>query len=212
LAQPATQYHWILGSINGKGTIQLEMTSRSLWTIVHGMGFGAVYLLAGSGLLIEFHRRYIARTGSFTIADSPLLKWYLLAMACFAWLAVLTGTYIVYPWYRATPPAGTTDLTAFPQRLLMSHAATAGWHSLGMEWKEHVAWLVPIATTMAAGVVIRYGQDLRKHPRLRSAVLGAVLLSFVSAGLAGFWGAMINKFAPVSGGSTITLLEGKAHR
>ena len=80
-----------------------------------------------------------------------------------------------------------------------------------MEWKEHVAWLVPIATTMAAGVVIRYGQDLRNHPRLRSAVLGALLFSFASAGLAGFWGAMINKYAPISGGSAVTLMKGEAH-
>jgi hypothetical protein len=189
----------------------MEITSRSLWTFVHGMGFGTLYLLACSGLLVEFHRCFIARTDSVALGDSPLLKWYLMAMSFFAWLAVLTGTYIVYPWYRATPSAGTTDLTAFPQKLLMSHANTAGWHEMGMEWKEHAAWLVPIAITMATGVVIRYGQDLRNHPRLRSAVLAVVLFSFVSAGLAGFWGAMINKYAPVSGGSTVTLMKGDAH-
>ena len=82
---------------------------------------------------------------------------------------------------------------------------------MGMEWKEHVAWLVPITITMATGVVMRYGQDLRNHPRLRSAVLGAVLFSFASAGVAGFWGAMINKYAPVSGGSTIMLMKSEAH-
>jgi hypothetical protein len=63
---------------------------------------------------------------------------------------------------------------------------------------------------MAAGVVSRYGSDLRNHPRLRSAVFAAVLLSFVSAGLAGFWGAMINKYAPVAGGTTITLKKAEA--
>lgn len=187
----------------------MEITSRSLWTIIHGMGFGALYLLGVTGLLVEFHRRFIARTGSITLSDGPFLKWYLIAMSLFAWLAVLTGTYIVYPWYRATPPAGTTDLTAFPQKLLLSHATTAGWHSMGMEWKEHVAWLVPIAITMATEVVVRYGRDLRNHPRLRSAVLGAVLFSFASAGIAGFWGAMINKYAPVSGGQTVTLMKGE---
>jgi hypothetical protein len=189
----------------------MELTSRSLWTIVHGMGFGALYLLACSGLLVELHRRFVARTGSVTTSDTPFLKWYLVAMSFFAWLAVLTGTYIVYPWYRATPPIGTKDLTGFPQKLLMSQPSTIGWHSMGMEWKEHVAWLVPIAITMAAGIVIRYGRDLRHHPRLRSSVIVVVLFSFVSAGLAGFWGAMINKYAPVSGGSTVTLMKGGAH-
>lgn len=187
----------------------MEITSRSLWTLIHGMGFGALYLLACSGLLVEFHRRFLARTDSLAAGEGPFLKLYLVSMSFFAWLAVLTGTYVVYPWYRATPPAGTTDLTGYPQKLLMSHASTMGWHSMGMEWKEHVAWLVPITITMAAGVVVRYGGDLRHHPRLRSAVLGAVLFSFASAGLAGFWGAMINKYAPVSGGTTVTVMKGE---
>lgn len=38
----------------------------------------------------------------------------------------------------------------FPQRLLMSSPATIGWHSLGMEWKEHVAWFAPISITNLA--------------------------------------------------------------
>jgi hypothetical protein len=187
----------------------MEITSRSLWTLIHGMGFGALYLLACSGALIELYRRFIARSGSLASGDSPFLKLYLILMSFFAWLAVLTGTYLVYPWYRATPPRGVTDLTGYPQKLLMSQATTIGWHSMGMEWKEHVAWLVPITITMAAGMVVRYGSDLRNHPRLRSAVLVAVLFSFASAGLAGFWGAMINKYAPVTGGPTVTLMKGE---
>ncbi|WP_446745483.1 hypothetical protein [Silvibacterium acidisoli] len=190
----------------------MEVTSRSLWTIIHGMGFGALYLLACSGLLVELHRRFIARTDSVTVNGGPFLKWYLIAMSTCAWIAVLTGTYVVYPWYRATPPAGTTDLAGYPQKLLMAHANTIGWHSTGMEWKEHVAWLVPIAMTMATSVVIEYGRDLRNHTKLRNAVLVVVLLSFVSAGIAGFWGAMINKYAPITGGSTLTLEKSETRR
>ncbi len=67
---------------------------------------------------------------------------------------------------------------------------------------------VPIAITMAALVVARYGSDLRNHPRLRSAVLGAVLFSFASSAVAGFWGAMIDKAAPVEGGHTIIVMGG----
>jgi hypothetical protein len=188
----------------------MEITSRSLWTLIHGMGFGALYLLFCSGALVEIYWRFIACKGSMTSGDNRFLKHYLLVMSFFAWLAVFTGTYLVYPWYRATPAPGTADLSGYPQKLLMSKVTTIGWHSLGMEWKEHVAWLVPITITMAAGVVSRYGSDLRNHPRLRSAVFAAVLLSFVSAGLAGFWGAMINKYAPVAGGTTITLKKAEA--
>jgi hypothetical protein len=121
----------------------------------------------------------------------------------------LSGTYVVYPWYRAVPPAGTASLAAFPQRLLMASPSTSAWHSIGMEWKEHVAWLVPISITMAAAVFIRHGRNLRRHPQLRNAVLGFVLVSFLAAGVAGFFGAMLNKYAPVEGGQNLQLIHGK---
>ena len=36
----------------------MEMTTRGLWTMVHGMGFGALYLLACSFAFVELYRRY----------------------------------------------------------------------------------------------------------------------------------------------------------
>jgi hypothetical protein len=130
-------------------------------------------------------------------------------MAVLAWAAVLAGAYIVYPWYRAVPPPGTADLAMFPQRLLMSTPATIGWHSLGMEWKEHVAWFAPISITMVAFVFIRYGRDLANHKHLRTAVLSFAAASFLAAGIAGFFGAMIDKYAPVQGGHVIQLSNGE---
>jgi hypothetical protein len=75
------------------------------------------------------------------------MRIYLITMVVLAWAAVLSGAYAIYPWYRAAPPPGTVDLSMFPQRLLMSSPATIGWHSLGMELKEHVAWFAPISIT-----------------------------------------------------------------
>ena len=75
----------------------------------------------------------------FTAGQERFLKFYLITMVVLAWAAVLIGAYVIYPWYRAVPPLGTVDLSMFPQRLLMSSPNTVGWHSLGMEWKEHVA-------------------------------------------------------------------------
>lgn len=121
---------------------------------------------------------------------------------------MLTGAYVIYPWYRAVPPPGTTDLAMFPQRLLMSSPTTIGWHSLGMEWKEHIAWFAPMSITTVAFVFIRYGRDLKNHRQLRAAVLCFAVASFVSAGIVGFCGAMINKCAPVQGGHTIQLRQG----
>jgi hypothetical protein len=185
----------------------VEITSHGLWTLIHGMGFGALYLLACSGALVELYRFTSGRTAETSAGQERFLRAYLVTMVVLAWAAVLSGTYVVYPWYRATPPAGMHALTMFPQRLLLSSAATSGWHSLGMEWKEHIGWFVPIAITMAAGVFLRYGRDLKNHPQLRAAVLGFTLVSFAAAGVAGFFGAMINKYAPVQGGETIRLSQ-----
>ena len=188
----------------------MEITARALWTLIHGMGFGALYLLAFSGSLVELYRfTTSSASGEPTPGQERFFKFYLLAMVVLAWAAVLTGAYVIYPWYRAAAPPGTTDLSMFPQRLLMSRPKTIGWHSLGMEWNEHVAWFAPISITMVAFVLIRYGRDLKNHRHLRAAVLSFAMASFVAAGIAGFCGAMINKYAPVQGGSTIQLSRGE---
>src|SRR5665213_923119 len=188
----------------------MEITERGLWTLIHGMGFGALYLLACSGALVELYRFVGPSTpGALTARSERFLKFYLLTMVVLAWVAVLTGAYVVYPWYRAAAPAGTVDLAAFPQRLLMSSPSTTGWHSLGMEWKEHIAWFAPISITMAAFVFIKYGRDLKNHRQLRAGMLSFALASFIAAGVAGFFGAMISKYAPVQGGHTIQLSHGE---
>jgi hypothetical protein len=184
---------------------------HGLWTLIHGMGFGALYLLACSGGLLELYRSVTPASSSWpTPFNERFVKFYLIAMAVAAWAAVLTGAYIVYPWYRAASPpgpihSGAANLAMSPQRLLMSSPTTIGWHSLGMEWKEHVAWFAPISITMVAFVFAKYGRDLANHRQLRAAVLGFALASLVAAGIAGFFGAMIDKYAPVQGGPTIQL-------
>jgi hypothetical protein len=184
----------------------MEITVRGLWTLIHGMGFGALYLLACSGALIELFR--VTAPSTLTRGQERFVKGYLVAMAVLAWGAVLTGAYVIYPWYRAAAPAGMTDLTGFPQRLLLSNPGTAGWHSIGMEWKEHIAWFAPISVTMVAYVFTRYGRELGNHKQLRTAVLSFAAAAFLAAGVAGFFGAMIDKSAPVQGGGTIQLSAG----
>jgi hypothetical protein len=186
----------------------MEITARSLWTLIHGMGFGALYLLACSGAIVELYRFTTSPTPSVpTPGQERFLKVYLITMVVLAWAAVLIGAYVIYPWYRAVPPPGTVDLSMFPQRMLMSSPHTIAWHSLGMEWKEHIAWFAPIAITMVASVFIRYGRDLRNHRQLRTAGLCFAAASFVAAGVAGFFGAMLNKYAPVQGGHEIQFIH-----
>ena len=99
----------------------MDISSRALWTLIHGMGFGGLYLLACSGAIVELWRRYAPSSHApIGAGDRRFVEIYFAIMAVLAWLAVLTGAYVVYPWYRAVPPPGTTDLAAFPQRLLLS--------------------------------------------------------------------------------------------
>ncbi len=187
----------------------MEMTTRGLWTMVHGMGFGALYLLTCSFAIVELYRRYKpCSLEPISTDDETFLGRWLAAMAVVAWVTVLTGAYVIYPWYRAVPPTGTTALNAFPQALLKSSQSTIGWHAIGMEWKEHIAWMTPISITMAAAVFLHYRRYLRNYSQLRATVLTFVIVSFATAGVAGFFGAELNKHAPVEGGQTITLMQG----
>jgi len=186
----------------------MQMSFRELVTALHGMGFGAFFLLAFSGALFELYR-VCASNGSPELRSRGLkpLRAYLIAMCALGWAAVLSGAYVVYPWYRAHPPVGFTDYAEYPQRRLLSSPTTAGWHDFGMEWKEHVAWFAPIAMTMVAYVFIKYGPDLARHRRVRYAVFVFAAAAFASAGVAGILGALINKNAPVQGGATVILME-----
>ena len=186
----------------------MEISYRDLMTVLHGMGFGALFMLAFSGAIAELYRMTAPGVSlSSTGRDQFMMRVYLAAMVFLAWASVISGAYIVYPWYRAAVPPGTTDLADFPRALLLSSPHTAGWHDLGMEWKEHVAWLAPIAMTMVAYVFMRYGAVLNKKKQIRKAVLVFALVAFVATGVAGAFGAFLNKYAPVRGGATIHLMQ-----
>ena len=188
----------------------MEINLRALVTMIHGMLFGAFFLVATFGLVVEFCRSAFAEQFlSLSPRGYRLERLYLFTIVSLGWAAVLTGTYIVYPWYRAVPPAGATDFSHFPKYLLMSEATTAGWHSLGMEWKEHVAWIAPIAMTMVAYVLTTYRRSMQEHPQVCRAILVFALGALGAAGVAGLFGAMLNKYAPLNGGPVIRLVGRK---
>jgi len=175
----------------------MTLTPREIWAVIHGMILGAIFLLAYAGGLAE-----LINLGSQWTTEAGIAKrvrrlnigtW---VMAVVAWLTVITGTWIVYPWYRAKPPTG-ADLKMFPKALLISSPNTAGWHNFGMEWKEHVAWLSPILATAVAYMVTRYGARLAADEQVRKAVIVLFTLAFIAAAVAGLFGAFINKAAPV---------------
>ncbi len=175
----------------------MVLTPREIWAVIHGMILGALFLLAYAGGLAE-----LINLGSKWSTEAGIASrvrrlitgtW---VMAVVAWLTVITGTYIVYPWYRAPLPPG-ADLHMYPRNLLLSQPTTAGWHNFGMEWKEHVAWFSPILATAVAYLVTKYGASLAKNDEIRRAVIVLFSLAFLTAAVAGLFGAFINKAAPV---------------
>lgn len=172
----------------------MAITPREAWTVVHGMLFGAIFLLAFSGGLANLFALRPEWATNFGIKEALLrLKAGLWGMAIIAWATVITGTFVVYPWYagQAATAAGT------PASVLRANPATAGWDTFGMEWKQHVGWLAPIAATVVAVSVTYYGPTLAKKAGERNALLLFFLLAFGAAGVAGFLGALLNKVAPI---------------
>jgi hypothetical protein len=173
----------------------MELTPREIWTVLHGMVFGAVFLLAfGGGLADLYSLRPQLVTPPGVNERVRRLRIGMWAMAAIAWITVISGTWIVYIWYRAKPTPG-VDLAHFPKFFLIASKSTAEWHEFGMEWKEHVAWLVPPAITSAAYIVQVYGRRLTQMPLLRRTVMAVLVLSFGAAAVAGTFGAFINKVA-----------------
>lgn len=117
-------------------------------------------------------------------------------MTTAAWLTVITGTWMVYAWYRAEPPTAASSHLGYPKAYLVSDPKLAVWHEFGMEWKEHIGWLSPILATATAVVAVRHRSVLRRDWRVRRLALAMLALAFFAALVAAVLGAAINKAAP----------------
>lgn len=170
----------------------MSLTHREFWTLLHGMVFGALFLLGFTGGLEGlWSLRPNQMTAEGIRGRTRRLKVGVTAMAVAAWGTVLTGTWVVYPWYRE-------DVPNSPRSQLLADPARADWHHFGMEWKEHVAWLSPILATTVAFIVLYYGSSLIRHERLRRTTILLYVLAFSFAGVAGLFGALITKNAPLT--------------
>lgn len=187
----------------------MELNAHEVWTVIHGLILGVIFLLAfGGGLAGMWSLRpgYLTSTG----IKERMTRLYVgfAVMAASAWATVITGTFIVYPWYRAKLAGDAFEKCAgldlpsascSARDFLLSDVSghTAGWHEFGMEWKEHVAWLAPIFATSAFLLVLYYGPRLVARPWLRNAVLILLVAAFAAAVVGGAFGAFINKVAPI---------------
>ncbi len=186
----------------------MEVTTHDLISMLHGVGFGALFMLAFSGALTELYRLgSLGERVGLHKQPVSLLPFFLVAMAVLSWTTVFSGSYIIYPWYRAVPPLNIADLIDYPRRLLLSNEEYSDWHNVGMEWKEHVAWLAPMAITMLVYIITIYGRAALQQRTMRTAVMVFTVAAFVSTAAAGGLGILLKKYAPVRGGATIIHLR-----
>jgi hypothetical protein len=170
---------------------------RHFLTVLHGWGAGGIFLVGFPLALIAIAGTTASATHPPSHTEESFVKRALWALATVGWVAVSAGTYVIYPWYRAKPPAGTADLAGYPRSLLLSQADTSWLHSFGMEWKEHVAWLAPILLTVVAYIYTIYGASLARHRGIRATALAFTVIAFFASGVAGEFGKLLGDHAPV---------------
>jgi hypothetical protein len=190
----------------------MELSSRETWTVIHGLLLGTIFLLAFAGGLAglwSLRPGFVTTTGIQERMRRLYVGVWVMALA--AWATVITGTWIVYPWYRAKLARVGEELYAgcaglvepgvncSPRDFLLSNVSgtTEAWHTFGMEWKEHVAWAAPILATAAAFLISYYGPRLIARPWLRSAVIVMFVAGFAAAVIGGVLGAFLKNIAPI---------------
>lgn len=169
----------------------MHITHHEFWTVLHGLIFGSLYLLAfagGAAGLWSLRPGYLTEVG--VVERLRRLKIGVWIMAVTSWVTVISGTYLVYTWYREKiPESARSRLLADPMK--------AAWHTFGMEWKEHVAWIAPILATSVAFLISWYGKELLERQEIRRMAFILFSLAFLAAAIAGLFGAFINKAAPI---------------
>ena len=191
----------------------MDLNAREVWPLIHGSALGLLFLLAFAAGLAG---RWRLRSGRMTAVGigRRIRRLYVSAwvMALAAWAMVITGTWIIYPWYRARLAPVGDDLYAgcaglarpsascSARDFLLSNVSGSSdaWHSFGMEWKEHVAWTAPILATAAAFLISYYGLRLAARPWLRAVVIGMFVAAFAVVVVAGALGAALGNIAPVA--------------
>lgn len=173
-------------------------TDRSIWTMVHGIGLGGAALM---GLAAALFYLYAARPSNGQSLGVPV-AWRGLAgvtvfTAAMLWLTVLVGTYVIFPPYRATPPAGVTDLSEFPRSLILANPDTVWLHAFAMETKEHAPWIAAMLATAVAFVTVRYRAKALNDASLRYMITILIAICFALVSWVSLLGVFVNKVAPL---------------
>lgn len=172
-------------------------SDRSVWTMLHGIVLSGGALVV---LIVALHTlRLLAPANGEPVPErsASVIGRLTTVAAVLLWLAVLGGTYIVFPIYRAPPPDGVTALADYPRALLLSNPDTRWLHAIGMETKEHVPWIAAMLVTATAVLARRHPVAVLSDPGMRrvaGSMLGVSLVLVLAVALLGMF---VNKVAPV---------------
>ena len=169
----------------------MDLTSREIWALVHGLVVGGFFLLAFAGVLVTL---FGLRSEHLTAAGIRVrvlqLRVAAAGMALMAWVIVALGTWVLLPWYRENTPDS-------PRSRLLSDPGTRQWHEFADVWKTHVAYMSPILATAAAALVVYYGSSLARERTLRNLVLAVFGAAFAVSSLAALIGSLVARAAPI---------------
>ncbi len=172
-------------------------SERSIWTMVHGVGLGGAALLGLAAALFHLYATRVPDGPGEPVAGARALAIVTTLTAAMLWLTVIVGTYVIFPPYRVTPPAGVTDLGQFPRAMLLANPDSAWLHRFAMESKEHMPWIASMLATAAAFVAVRHPSRVFRDRSLRSVSLGLLASAFVLTAFMSLLGVFVNKVAPL---------------
>ena len=172
-------------------------SDRSLLTMLHGLVLsgGALVLLVAA--LLSLYAMAAPAGTPVPARHTNVIAGLALAIAVLLWMSVLSGTYVIFPMYRATPPEGVASLAEYPRALLMSSTETRWLHAFGMEIKEHVPWIAAMLATAAAFVARRHRDTLLVDGTLRRITGTLLATSLVLVAWVALLGVFVNKVAPL---------------
>jgi hypothetical protein len=169
------------------------ITDREFFLLLH-LGLGIAFIHGFAGGIATLIDTTVSRIRETTL-KSRVRAASTLLMAIALWGAVISGTWLVYPGYRAEPPENAAT-TAYPKADLLASGDVSFWHEFGMEWKEHVAWLTPFLATAVAFTAIRYSSRVAADRKVRGTLITLFTIAALASVVAAALGAVINKVAP----------------
>lgn len=175
----------------------LLFSDRSLLTMVHGLVLSGGAMMAIAAALFALQAMALPDRTPVPERQGRSLAWLSVGAAVLLWLAVLGGTYLVFPLYRATPPDGVASLAAYPRALLLSNPDTSWLHAFAMEIKEHVPWIAAMLATAVAFVSTRYRTTLLADRVLRTMSATLMAIAFALVSVVALLGVFVNKIAPL---------------